>query len=221
MCMAPFIQQPIIDWRVLSDAKKGWGDIYGNTHPIVLEVGFGKGAFILEQARTYPGVNYIGIELMDYPNQDKKYQDKIKSLHTQIRQTDLRNIRLIYNAQADIVIPQIFRNEEIKEIFIIFPPPFRKPYPFVLRLFWPRERGGNGFAQVLYDALAFGGSIHIVTDSIDYANEIVWNFENNITGKVITTLSSNIPSSIPDYYVNDAGNRYHAQRYIHIRKISL
>lgn len=206
--------QPIIDWRILSDSKKKWKDVFGDTHEIVLEIGFGKGEFILEQARTYPMKNYVGIELMDSQN-----QDKIEILVAQIRQRYLHNIRLIYNAQAEIVIPQIFHNEEIKEIFINFPPPFKKPYPFVLRLFWPRERGGNGFSQVLYDALESGGGIHIVTDSIDYAKEIVWNFKNNIKGKVVARLSTRIPSLMPHSFVNDEGNSFHAQRYIHIRKI--
>lgn len=210
----PFIPQPIIDWRVLSEAKKLWKDVFGDTHAIVLEIGFGRGEFILEQARTYPGKNYVGIELMDSQN-----QDKIESLVAQIRQRSLHNIRIIYKAQAENVIPQIFHNEEIKEIFINFPPPFKKPYPFVLRLFWPRERGGNGFAQVLYDVMEFGGGIHIVTDSIDYAKEIVWNFENNINGKVVARLSSRIPASMPHSFVNDEGSRFHVQCYIHIRKI--
>ncbi|MBI5193190.1 MAG: hypothetical protein HZA08_07080 [Nitrospirae bacterium] len=211
--MAPLIPQPITDWRILSDTKERWQDIFGNSNAIVLEIGFGRGEFILEQARANPGKNYVGIELMDSQN-----QDKIESLIAQIRQKDLHNIRLIYNAKADIVIPQIFRNEEIKEIFINYPPPFKKPYPFVLRLFWPRERGGNAFAQVLYDALEFGGDIHIITDNIDYANEIVWNFESNITGNVIAGLASQIPFTMPDSYLNNGENRYYGQRYIHIRK---
>lgn len=212
--MTLLISQTIIDWRVLSDAKTRWEDVFQNTHTIVLEIGFGRGEFLLEQACTHPGKNYVGIELMDSQN-----QDKIESLIAQIQQRDLHNIRLIYNAKADIVIPQILHNEEVKEIFIIYPPPFKKPYPFVLRLFWPRERGGNAFAQVLYDALDFGGDIHIVTDNIDYANEIVWNFENNITGKVIAGISSSIPSYMPHSYLNDNGKRYHSQQYLHIIKI--
>lgn len=216
--LPPFtIIEPMIDWRVLPDTKERWRDVFGNTNAIVLEIGFGRGGFILEQAHTWPGKNYVGIELMDPLNRGNK-QEKVESLVAQIRQRDLRNIRLIYNAQADIVIPQIFHNEEVNEIFINYPPPFKKPFPFVLRLFWPRERGGNAFAQVLYDVLEFEGSIHIVTDNSDYAEEIVWNFENNIKGKVVAKLSSRIPSMLPHTYLDDKGNRFHVERYIHIRK---
>ena len=43
--------------------KKGtWQQIFGNDHPIRIEVGMGKGQFILEQASRNPDVNFVGIE---------------------------------------------------------------------------------------------------------------------------------------------------------------
>ena len=49
------IQQP--------EAKKGrWNEVFGNNHPIKIEVGMGKGKFIMELAQRNPHINYIGIE---------------------------------------------------------------------------------------------------------------------------------------------------------------
>ena len=43
--------------------KKGtWQQIFENDHPIRIEVGMGKGQFILEQASRNPDVNFVGIE---------------------------------------------------------------------------------------------------------------------------------------------------------------
>ena len=44
-------------------AQKGrWDQLFGNTNPIEIEVGMGKGRFIMELAQKNPGINYIGIE---------------------------------------------------------------------------------------------------------------------------------------------------------------
>ena len=43
--------------------KKGrWREVFGNDHPIHIEVGMGKGRFIMELAERNPDINYIGIE---------------------------------------------------------------------------------------------------------------------------------------------------------------
>ena len=44
-------------------AQKGrWNLLFGNANPIQIEVGMGKGRFIMELAQKNPGINYIGIE---------------------------------------------------------------------------------------------------------------------------------------------------------------
>lgn len=49
------IQQP-------EQMKGKWAEVFQNDHPIHIEVGMGKGQFIIEMARRNPEVNYIGIE---------------------------------------------------------------------------------------------------------------------------------------------------------------
>ena len=39
-----------------------WAEVFGNEHPIHIEIGMGKGQFILELAKRNPEINYIGIE---------------------------------------------------------------------------------------------------------------------------------------------------------------
>ena len=44
------------------ELKKGaWNQVFGNSHPIEIEVGMGKGRFLMELALSHPDVNYIGI----------------------------------------------------------------------------------------------------------------------------------------------------------------
>ena len=42
--------------------KGKWNELFGNDHPIYLEIGCGKGQFITEHARRHPERNYIAIE---------------------------------------------------------------------------------------------------------------------------------------------------------------
>ena len=47
------------------DNKGKWNKIFNNDNPIYLEIGMGKGKFIIEQAKANPDINYIGIERFD------------------------------------------------------------------------------------------------------------------------------------------------------------
>ena len=42
-----------------------WHEIFGNDHPIHIEVGSGKGAFITGMAKQNPDINYIGIDIQN------------------------------------------------------------------------------------------------------------------------------------------------------------
>lgn len=47
------------------DFKGNWKELFGNDNPIYIEIGMGKGKFIIENAKMYPDINFIGIEKYD------------------------------------------------------------------------------------------------------------------------------------------------------------
>lgn len=47
------------------DYKGKFNKLFGNDNPIYLEIGMGKGKFIIENAKRYPNINFIGIEMFD------------------------------------------------------------------------------------------------------------------------------------------------------------
>ena len=54
-CSAVIVGEP--------EAQRGrWRELFGNDHPLFLEIGCGKGRFILESARRNPDINYLAIE---------------------------------------------------------------------------------------------------------------------------------------------------------------
>ena len=48
-----------------SEYRGSWGKLFNNSSPIYIEIGMGKGDFILENAIKYPNINFIGIEKFD------------------------------------------------------------------------------------------------------------------------------------------------------------
>ena len=45
--------------------QKKWNDLFGNNNPIHLELGMGRGDFIIDMAKKYPNINFIGLEIVD------------------------------------------------------------------------------------------------------------------------------------------------------------
>ena len=93
-----------------------WNKVFNNSNPIYIEIGMGKGDFILENAIRYPDINFIGIE---------KYDSIMALAIKKIDTYDLPNLKLIRMDALDIL--DIFRNE-IDKIYLNFSDP------------WPKER---------------------------------------------------------------------------------
>ncbi|HEV7429279.1 MAG TPA: tRNA (guanosine(46)-N7)-methyltransferase TrmB [Thermoanaerobaculia bacterium] len=144
--------QFVIDPRHSGFVRLDLAELFGNTHPVVLEIGSGKGRFLIAAATAQPDVNFIGIE---------------KSLHyhrvirDRVVKRGLTNIRLI-NHDAFLVLRDMLPDASIDEIHIYFPDP------------WPRKREQKRRiirAEVLIEmkrVLVDGGSGIYVTDHRDY-----------------------------------------------------
>jgi tRNA (guanine-N7-)-methyltransferase len=111
-------QELSINPRETEFAPLDLGQVFGNDHPVILEIGSGKGRFLLSTAAERPEMNFIGIE---------------KSLHYHrlIRERavkrGLTNVRLI-NHDAFLVMQKMLAPESIAEVHVYFPDP------------WPRKR---------------------------------------------------------------------------------
>lgn len=90
-----------------------WNRIFNNDNPIYIEIGMGKGKFIIENAQQYPNINFIGIERYDsiLARSLPKIDEKITNL-------------LIIRMNA-IEIDKIFKNE-ISRIYLNFSDPWPK-----------------------------------------------------------------------------------------------
>ena len=135
-------------------ANRGiWSSVFQNNHPIHIEIGMGKGQFILTLAKQNPEINYIGIER--YSSVLLRALEKYDSEEF----CHLTNIRFICMDAGDI--QDVFAPEEIGRIYLNFSDP------------WPKDRHAKRrltsrqfFAR--YDlVLAKDGHVEFKTDNQD------------------------------------------------------
>ena len=83
------------------DNKGRWNEIFGNLNPIYIEIGMGKGKFIIENAIKYPNINFIGIEKFDsvLAKSLPKIPDGLTNLL--IIRLDALNIDSIFDKEVD------------------------------------------------------------------------------------------------------------------------
>ncbi len=129
-----------------------FGQLFGNDHPVIVEIGSGKGRFLIGSAMERPDLNFIGIEKSLHYH--RVIRDRVSRRH-------LRNVRLI-NHDAFLVMQKTFANASVGEIHIYFPDP------------WPRRREQKRriirpeVLEEMKRVLIPGGSGIYVTDHRDY-----------------------------------------------------
>lgn len=95
--------------------KGKWQSLFENDNPIYLEIGMGKGDFIIENAKQNPNINYLGLE---------KYESVIVQAVEKAKDLNLKNLYLIcYDATT---INKVFDKEEISKIYLNFSDPWPK-----------------------------------------------------------------------------------------------
>ncbi len=111
MSVNPYvIQEP-------AEYKGNFAEIFGNSNPIRIEVGMGKGQFITALAAANPEINYIGIE---------KYSSVLIRAIEKQEELQLPNLKFL-RMDAEL-LPEVFAKDEIERIYLNFSDP------------WPKDR---------------------------------------------------------------------------------
>ncbi len=94
--------------------KSIWNKLFGNNHKLYIEVGMGKGDFIIENAKRYPNINFIGIE---------KYDSVIARAIEKANLEELPNLKLVRMDANHI--DEVF-SKEVDLIYLNFSDPWPK-----------------------------------------------------------------------------------------------
>lgn len=130
---------------------------FGNDRPVEVEVGFGKGAFLVAAAASRPEVNYLGIEV------DRGLQLYVANRLVKRR---LGNVRLL-QADARDVLCRLLPADALAAIHVYFPDPWWKKRHKKRRVFTAE------FARGCERALRPGGRLFVATDVDEYFLTIV------------------------------------------------
>lgn len=128
-----------------------------NHRPIELDLGSGKGRFLLARAQAHPEINYLGIDRM---------LRRIRKVDRKAVRNGLNNIRLL-RMEAYYAVSYLIPAESISAYYILFPDPWPKKKHHDHRLFNPR------FIDALYRTMKPGAPVHIATDHLPYFDEIM------------------------------------------------
>ena len=122
----------------------------------VLEIGFGRGEFLLELARREPGTAFLGVEV--------SYKRVLK-MARKLAVVGLDNVRLL-EGRGEVILGELIGGACLDEIWVNFSDP------------WPKERHASrrvirpDFVAHVARCLIPGGLIHVATDHAVYAEQI-------------------------------------------------
>lgn len=139
---SPYVVQEPEKW------KGNWHTLFGNTNPIAIEVGMGKGKFIMEMARENPDRNYLGIE---------RYSSVLLRGLEKREELELHNLWFLCVDAKDL--GNLFEQGEVDKIYLNFSDP------------WPKDRHAKrrltspDFMKVYDAVLAKEGSVEFKTDN--------------------------------------------------------
>ena len=149
------IQNPV-------ELKGKWADFFENDNPIHIEIGMGKGRFLMDLAALHPDINYIGIE---------RYTSVLLRAVQKIEDTPLPNVHFLCIDAA--TLPDIFAKEEVERIYLNFSDP------------WPKDRHArrrltsHEFLDRYNQFLTPDGCIEFKTDNQDLFTFSLEEIENS------------------------------------------
>lgn len=147
---AEYIQQhPDVIIPNPEDYKGNWNEAFGNDNPLHIEVGTGKGQFVLGMALQNPDVNYIGIELFD-----SVIVCALEKIEAANKPSNLRLLKV-----DGAKLEEFFGKGDVDRVYLNFSDP------------WPKVRHAKrrltheGFLEIYENILVDNGEIHFKTDN--------------------------------------------------------
>ncbi len=145
--------------------------VFGNTHDVVLEIGFGNGESLVQQAEAQPHSNFIGIEV---------HRPGVGHCLHRLVELGLSNLRLINQDAIDVMQHQL-RDNCLAQIQLFFPDPWQKKRHHKRRILQ------SNFLDLASTRLRDGGHLHLATDWEDYAEHMQLEMQQRKDFTLVTT----------------------------------
>ena len=145
------------------------------TKPVSVEIGFGKGMFLLDYAKQHKDRLVVGIEVR---------RSLCNRVIKKAKKQELKNVRIALGDSREL-LPVLFPEQKVDEIFVLFPDPWWKKRH-------AKRRYGQYFFQLLAKSLIKDGILILKSDVQEYLNFLKQ--EAEATGKFLRALN---PEGLP------------------------
>jgi tRNA (guanine-N7-)-methyltransferase len=136
---------------------RDWNQVFGNTNPVALEIGFGNGDQLVWGAQAEPQRNFIGVEV---------HRPGVGRVLNALAAANADNVR-VYHFDAVEVLQQEIAPAGLDQVRIYFPDPWHKKKHNKRRLIQPQ------LLALLASRVRSGGILHMATDWADYAEQML------------------------------------------------
>ena len=152
------IDQPWDDYVIAYEPRLfSTEELFGNSNPLTVEIGFGMGDSLLEMAAANPQINFLGIEV---------HKPGVGKLLHGVVEQNLSNVK-VFCHDAKEILAHCLAPASIARLLIFFPDPWHKKRHNKRRLVQ------TAFITQQLPLLADGGRIHLATDWEPYAEHMV------------------------------------------------
>ena len=145
-CEAPWLSNE----KILE--KLDWAEVFGNRHPLEIELGAGDGGFLLDYAAERPSRNFVATE---------RLLGRARKIAKRISRRGLVNVRIL-RLESAYFLKWMCPEGSVDIIHIMFPDP------------WPKRRHHKNrliqseFLKTMHQSLVSGGEVRFTTDHAEY-----------------------------------------------------
>ncbi|PIJ48896.1 tRNA (guanosine(46)-N7)-methyltransferase TrmB [Erwinia sp. OLTSP20] len=130
---------------------------FGNTHPVVLEIGFGMGASLVAMAQNHPHQNFLGIEV---------HSPGVGACLASAHEAGVSNLRVMCHDAVE-VLEKMIPDNSLRLVQLFFPDPWHKARHNKRRIVQ------IPFVELVLTKLKLGGVFHMATDWQAYAEHML------------------------------------------------
>jgi tRNA (guanine-N7-)-methyltransferase len=160
-----------------------WPEFFGNEQPVEIDVGSGRGLFLVNSAEANPGINYLGIEL--------EFREARRSAR-RLQKRELANARVL-GGDARSAFIKLIAPGSVRAVHVYFPDPWWKKKHRRRRVFT------DEFAGLAADVLKPNGLLHSWTDVEDYFEVISGLIDNHPRFETLPRPSERDPAHDMDF----------------------